>query len=222
MVSLARVALRVLMALMLVAIVVLAILNGLRRTEQGEAGRPAFLGAPLGGSSGELPVLAELSPLADLRLTRSDGAVITGEDLAGTPWVADFVFTRCVTSCPILTVRMEGVGERLKEGEDFRRVSISVDPAYDTPEVLSEYKETRRLPDSWWWLTGEPEAVLTLVREGFLLGVEENPGDPRDPILHSTRVVLVDGRNRVRGYYDGLEREDLKRLNADLARLAGR
>jgi protein SCO1/2 len=88
--------------------------------------------------------------------------------------------------------------------------------------VLSDYKASRQLPEAWWWLTGEPEAVLTLVREGFLLGVEENPGDPRDPILHSTRVVLVDGQNRVRGYYDGLEPKDLERLDADLERLAGR
>lgn len=205
------------MALMLAAIVVLAILNGLRRTEPREARRPAFLD-PKG--SGELPVLAELPELDYLQLTRSDGATITGTDLAGKPWVADFVFTRCATSCPILTVRMEGVGERLKEGRDFRRVSISVDPAYDTPEVLARYKQTRRLPESWWWLTGEPDAVRALVRYGFQLGVEENPGDPRDPILHSTRIVLVDGRNRIRGYYDGLEREDLSRLNADLLRLA--
>jgi protein SCO1/2 len=196
------------MALLLVALVSLAILNGLRRTARSEAG--------------ELPVLVQLAELPEIQLSRSDGAAITGRDLAGAPWVADFVFTRCVTSCPILTSRMQGVGGELVEGEDFRRVSISVDPAYDTPEVLSRYKETRGLPDAWWWLTGEPEAVLTLVREGFLLGVEENPGDPRDPILHSTRMVLVDGQNRVRGYYDGLEPKDLERLDADLERLAGR
>jgi protein SCO1/2 len=190
------------MALMLVALVALAILNGLRRTAQSEAG--------------ELPVLAELP---EIQLSRSDGAAITGRDLAGTPWVADFVFTRCVTSCPILTSRMQGVGGELVEGEDFRRVSISVDPAYDTPEVLSDYKASRQLPVAWWWLTGEPVAVLTLVREGFLLGVVESPGDPRDPILHSTRMVLVDGQNRIRGYYDGLEEEALERLDEDLARL---
>ena len=197
------------MVLMLVALVALAILNGLRRTAEREGG--------------ELPVLvqlAELPHLAELELVRSDGAAVTWDDLSGTPWVADFVFTRCVTSCPILTARMQGVGEGLVEGEDFRRVSISVDPAHDTPEVLSEYKQTRGLPETWWWLTGEPEAVLALVREGFLLGVEENPGDERDPILHSTRIVLVDGENRIRGYYDGLEEAALERLDRDLARLA--
>jgi protein SCO1 len=193
------------MALMLVALVALAILNGLRRTAEREGG--------------ELPVLVQLAELPELRLVRSDGAAVTRDDLAGTPWVADFVFSRCVTSCPILTARMKSIGGKLVEGEDFRRVSISVDPEHDTPEVLSRYKEQRRLPDEWWWLTGEPEAVLTLVRTGFLLGVEENPGDERDPVLHSTRIVLVDGQNRIRGYYDGLEEEALERLGRDLARL---
>lgn len=208
----ARVALRVLMALMLVAIVALAALNVLRRAAHREPGRPAEA-----ARSGDLPVLA---PVPAFELVRSDGSAVTRENLAGIPWVADFVFTRCVTSCPILTGRMQAVGGGLAEGEDFRRVSITVDPAHDTPEVLGRYKETRRLPETWWWLTGEPGAVLALVRDGFLLGVEENPGDERDPILHSTRLVLVDGQNRIRGYYDGLEEAALERLDRDLARLA--
>ncbi len=190
---------------MFLAIVALAILNLQRRGDRSGA-----------GGSAELPVLAEL-PAIDL--VRSDGETVTGADLAGTPWVADFVFTRCVTSCPILTSRMQGIGDDLTEGEDFRRVSITVDPAHDTPEVLAEYQARRKLPESWWWLTGEPEAVLTLTREGFLLGVEENPGNERDPILHSTRLVLVDRENRVRGYYDALEEGELTRLERDLARL---
>lgn len=203
----ARVALRALIVLMLAAIVALAVLNVLRMRQSASEAETA-----------ELPVLAEVP---ELDLVRSDGEPVTRADLAGTPWVADFVFTRCVTSCPILTSRMQGVGSDLVEGEDFRRVSISVDPAYDTPEVLREYQRARRLPESWWWLTGEPEAVLSLVREGFLLGVEANPGDPNDPILHSTRLVLVDAENRIRGYYDALDDDALERLEKDLAHLAG-
>lgn len=203
----ARVVLRALIVLMLVAIVALAVLNVLRiRQVASEAG------------TAELPVLAVVP---ELELVRADGEPVTRADLAGMPWVADFVFTRCVTSCPIMTSRMQGVGSGLVEGEEFRRVSISVDPAYDTPEVLREYQRARRLPESWWWLTGEPEAVLPLVREGFLLGVEPNPGDPNDPILHSTRLVLVDAENRIRGYYDAMDGETLERLENDLAHLAG-
>lgn len=208
-VSTARVALRVLMVLMLAAIVVLAVL--LARREG--TGRP-----PLPQEPAELPVLAEVP---ELSLVRSDGRAVTRADLAGTPWVADFVFTRCVTLCPILTSRMLAVGEGLEEGRDFRRVSVTVDPAFDTPEVLREYQASRRLPETWWWLTGEPEAVLKLVREGFLLGVEPNPGDTGDPILHSTRLVLVDGAHRIRGYYDALDDEALQRLKLDLRRLVG-
>ncbi len=198
------------MVLMLVAIVALAVLNVLRMRQGGA-------GIGIETEPAELPVLAAVP---ELDLVRSDGEPVTRADLAGTPWVADFVFTRCVTSCPIMTSRMQGVGSGLVEGEDFRRVSISVDPAHDTPEVLREYQRARRLPESWWWLTGEPEAVLALVREGFLLGVEPNPGDPNDPILHSTRLVLVDGENRIRGYYDAMDAEALERLENDLARLA--
>jgi protein SCO1 len=205
-VSAGRIALRIAIAVMLVALVVLAILNGARsRSPGGSTG------------SGELPVLGRV-PALDL--VRADGARVTNADLAGMPWVADFVFTRCVTSCPMLTSRLRAVGGGLTEGEDFRRVSISVDPAYDTPEVLREYGERRKIPESWWWLTGEPARVEELVRKGFFLTLEPNPGSPNDPILHSTRLVLIDAEGRIRGYYDGFDAEDLKKLDRDLARLA--
>lgn len=172
-----------------------------------------------GGGGEPLPVLGEAPELA---LTDSRGRTVRTADLAGAPSVIDFVFTRCVTACPILTARMATLGEGLAEGRDFRRVSVSVDPAHDTPEVLREFKESRGLPEEWLFLTGEPEEVLALVRDGFHLAVEPDPGNPVDPIVHSTRLVLVDGRGRIRGYYDGLDTGEVERLDRDLRRLASR
>lgn len=196
-----RIALWTLMAATLVVILLLALASWLRHRP---AGRQA------------LPDLGEVPPF---ELTGSDGEPVRRGDLTGAPYVVDFVFTRCVTSCPVMTGRMKTVGEGLVEGRDFRRVSISVDPAHDTPEVLREFRETRGLPDSWWFLTGEPEPILALIRDGFHLAIEPDTGNPVDPIAHSTRFVLVDGGHRVRGYYDGLDLEAVARLDRDLRRL---
>jgi len=197
---LVRIALWGLLVLTLVAILGLAVVQVLR-----------------GPGEAELPVLGEVPAFA---LVSQDGRAVSREELAGAPYVVDFVFTRCVTSCPVMTHRMETLGEGLVEGEEFRRVSISVDPAHDTPAVLREFTETRGLPDAWWFLTGDPEQVLALVRDGFHLAVEPETGDPVDPIAHSTRFVLADARHRVRGYYDGTDPAEVARLDRDLRRLA--
>ena len=198
-----RVALWSLLGLTLVAIFALAVVSVLRRSGDGGA-EP-------------LPVLGEVPAF---ELTSSTGETVTREDLTGAPYAVDFVFTRCVTSCPILTHRLRGVGEGLVEGEAFRRVSISVDPAHDTPAVLRAFREERGLPEAWWFLTGEPDAVLSLVVEGFHLAVEPATGNPVDPIAHSTRIVLADGEHRIRGYYDGLDPEAMATLDRDLRRVA--
>lgn len=199
-----RIALWALMVATLAAILVLAVVNVLRHPSDG---------------AGELPELGTAPPF---ELTASDGETARRDHLTGTPYVVDFIFTRCVTSCPVMTARMATVGEGLSEGRDFRRVSISVDPAHDTPTVLREFKSARGLPDSWWFLTGEPDPTLALVRDGFHLAVEPATGNPIDPIAHSTRFVLVDGEHRVRGYYDGMDQEEVARLDRDLRRLARR
>lgn len=198
-----RTALWTLLGLTLVAILLLAYLQSVRDAEE------AF-GEPL-------PVLGEVPAF---ELTASTGDTVTRDDLAGAPYAVAFVFTRCVTSCPVLTHRMRSLGEGLVEGQDFRRISISVDPAHDTPEVLEAFKEERGLPEAWWFLTGEPADVLALVVEGFHLAVEPDPGNSAEPIAHSTRIVLADGDHTIRGYYDGLDPDDVKLLATDLRRLA--
>lgn len=195
-----RVALWAVFGAALVGVGVLAVLHG--------GGEPR--GEPL-------PVLGQVP---DFTLLGRDGATVRLSDLAGMPWVADFVFTRCVASCPLLTARMQGVGEGLTEGEDFRRVSFSVDPAYDRPAVLVRWAEERGLPPTWWTLTGETEAVRALVRDGFHLALEPDTGDPENPIVHSNRFVLVDATGAIRGYYQALEKDELERLARDLRRLA--
>jgi protein SCO1/2 len=196
----ARIALWSLLILTLAAIVGLSVVQVLR-----------------GPAEPELPVLGEVPPF---ELVGRDGRLATREDLGGAPYVVDFVFTRCVTSCPVMTHRMQTLGEGLDEGREFRRVSISVDPAHDTPEVLRAFKEIRGLPETWWFLTGDPERVLALVRDGFHLAVDPATGDLVDPIAHSTRFVLADGRHQIRGYFDGMDSDDLARLDRQLRRLA--
>jgi protein SCO1/2 len=176
----------------------------------------AFLRGRQAASRPAPPVLGELP---DFRLTERRGGAVGRAELAGRPFVADFVFTRCQVYCPRLTARMKELSGRLG---DARRISISVDPRHDTPEVLTRYAERWGIaadPD-WLFLTGEESAVRDLVRAGFLLPVEDTPENAAMPILHSNRFALVDRAGRLRGTYDAFEPDALDRLLADLRTVA--
>lgn len=164
----------------------------------------------------ELPVIAEVGAF---ELVDHAGRRVTPSDLAGAPWVVDFVFTRCRSTCPLMTEAMRRLRADWPRDVPVRFVSISVDPEHDRPEVLADYRRQRGIEgDDWLFLTGERDVVFRLVSDTFLLSFDPDPppelATPEMPILHSTRFVLVDARGRIRGYYDGLDRNAL----ADLVR----
>ena len=173
---------------------------------------------------GEPPVPPpELGAAPQFRLVNRDGRAIDSTEMLGAPWVADFIFTRCALSCPRMTERMVKLEELVPNG--LRRVSFSVDPEFDSPEVLQLYADTWGITDSnWLFLTGQKESIRSLVVEGFKLGLDDEPppgaAGPDEPILHSTRFVLVDGQGIIRGYYDAFRPEELDRLARDLGALA--
>ena len=167
-----------------------------------------------------LPVYGKLPAFS---LVNRDGRTIRLEDLAGAPWVADFIFTRCPASCPMMSARMARLDRSFPRDVDVRLVSVSVDPAYDTPEVLERYARKLQAPERWLFLTGEREDVRRLSIEGFKLGLDMDPPPGMagpEPILHSTRFVLVDGEGQIRGYYEAFDEASTEKLRRDLLRLA--
>lgn len=168
-------------------------------------------------SAPDLPILGQVNPFS---LTDHRGRTITLDDLAGSPWITDFIFTRCGLSCPLMSTRMAELDDE-RVPPRVRLVSISVDPQHDTPEVLAEYAAGFGASERWSFLTGPEDEILELALEGFHLAVVPDPPEgmasPEEPIVHSTRFVLVDGRGQIRGYYDGMTREGIEALERDLA-----
>ena len=164
------------------------------------------------------PVSLSLSkgerPLApSFTLTDQTGRPFTSESLRGKPWVADFIFTSCAGSCPLMSERMAGLQHRLPAR--VLLVSFSVDPKRDTPPVLAEYaKRHGAQPGRWFFLTGTEKEIARIVQQGFKLSYAEGT-DPREPVTHSVRFVLVDRSGAIRGYYDSTDPEALRRLEED-------
>ena len=150
----------------------------------------------------------------DFEFTDSNGETITREDMEGKVWVADFIFTTCTMACPIMTGNMNIIHKSFKEDNNVRIISISVYPEYDTPDVLKEYASRYNAnTDRWHFLTGPEESVKNIIKTGFKIG------DYEDIIFHSEKFELVDVRGNIRGYYSGMETEDMSKLKKDIKRL---
>ena len=154
--------------------------------------------------------------LPDFSLTNQHGGALSLADLGGKVWVADFIFTSCVTICPPMTDEMTRLQDEFAIESDLRFVSFSVDPERDTPAVLARYADRYGVDSSRWsFLTGEKALIYELAHDGFSLAA----GYQGSEILHSTRFVLVDRQGKVRGYYDSRSKANLQHLRRDIKTL---
>ncbi|MCS6829383.1 MAG: SCO family protein [Armatimonadota bacterium] len=168
-----------------------------------------------------LPYYGELPAFSLTAHTRN---AITLEDLRGKVWVANFFFTTCRSICPIMQENVATeVYAALKDNPQVRLVSFTVDPEHDTPEVLAEYARAKGVsPEKWTFVTGAKKDIYRLARKGFKLAAEDTPeyiqGTKHD-FIHSEKLVLVDAHGRIRGYYNGLDLEQVRQLVRDVDRL---
>jgi protein SCO1/2 len=153
----------------------------------------------------------------EFTLTERSGKPVSLADLKGKVWIADFFYTTCPGPCPMLTSRLSDLQKQLANDADVRLVSISSDPEKDTPEVLREYASHFGAGDRWLFLTGQKTAIYKLANEGFKLGLAEDK-TAKEPISHSTKLVLVDRAGTIRGFYDGVD-GNISRLITDIRTL---
>ncbi len=159
------------------------------------------------------PPLPFLGTAPQFELENATGGTLTTADMDETIWVADFFFTSCPGPCKVMSSNMESLARTFKGDERVRFVSISIDPDIDTPERLREYAAMYNAdPDRWHFVRGPEEEIHRIARDGFSIGSVETAS-------HSTRFMLIDGAGRLRGYYLGLETDDMAKLSEDIAKL---
>lgn len=152
------------------------------------------------------------------------GRTVTDRELRGMPWVANFVFTRCPSVCPMLTAKFKALQDKLDPNDEVAFVSFSVDPEHDTPDVLAAYADKFGAdPARWRFLTGPMATIEKTVVKGFKMHIGDPEPHKEDPslidIMHGEHFVLVDRDGIIRGYYRA-EAQELKELAEDLHRLA--
>src|ERR1700691_3602003 len=104
------------------------------------------------------PSLEVFGAIPQFELVAQDGQPFHSQVLAGKIWVADFIYTTCPGPCPRMTSQMREVQDAVLKipdvGSNVRFVSFTVDPAEDTPPVLTAYAKTHGASSIWYFLTG--------------------------------------------------------------------
>lgn len=161
-------------------------------------------------------VITDAHKIPDYKLVDQNGAIFDSKRVDSCFKVYDFVFTRCESICPKMSSQLVRVQEAFKEDKDVVLLSLSVDPEYDTPEVLKLYSKTyNATPGVWYFLTGEKDSIYTLGQKQFFLTAKQNEEDLTD-FLHSEKIVLVDKNGWIRGYYNGTDEFEVDRLIIEL------
>ena len=158
--------------------------------------------------------------IAPFTMTNQNGQTITEKDYENKVYVADFFFTTCPSICPIMTKNMFSLQEKLKtKYPEVKLLSYSVTPEIDTIEQLKRYAVENKVDDKIWNLvTGDKKEIYTLARKSYLVVQNDGNGGPHD-MIHTENFVLIDEENRIRGYYDGTDINEMDRLITEIGML---
>ncbi|MFM2368017.1 MAG: hypothetical protein RL619_313 [Bacteroidota bacterium] len=160
--------------------------------------------------------ISKYHTIADFSFVNQNGKTITQKDYEGKVYVADFFFTTCGSICPKMTTNLAEVQKAIINNPKVMLLSHTVFPEIDSIPVLKAYAIKNGVVDSKWNLvTGDKKAIYTMARKSYLAVKLGRPEQLYD-MVHTENFVLVDTKRRVRGFYDGTKKEDMKRLIEDI------
>ena len=149
--------------------------------------------------------LREGDTVPGFHLTNQDGARVTSDTFRGQSFVLTFIFTRCpiATFCPRLSQNFSELQQAIKSetgaAAKARLLSITLDPGFDTPEVLKAYAEHQKADlQIWTFATGEP-AEIDKLTQNFSVHVQPEGGT----ISHGLATALVGPDGTVRKIWRG-------------------
>ena len=203
-----------LVLLIVSAVIISLFYNALQPKEILPVYQPAMVNFELVDST--LQHVKKYHTIADFALTNQNGKLVTQKDYENKIYIADFFFTTCPTICPIMTKNMAGIQDKILNDEDVMLLSHSVTPDIDSVTQLKKYALEKGVKDRKWNLvTGDKQQIYELARKSYMAVKTDGYGGPYD-MIHTENFILVDKERRIRGFYDGTDSEEMKKLLSDL------
>lgn len=157
--------------------------------------------------------------IANFELINQNGETITQKNYKDKIYISDFFFTRCTNICVAMAYNMNELQEYYKDDNDIMFLSHSVTPVMDSVPVLKEYAKNKGVIDGKWNVTtGAKKHIYDLARKSYFAVIEDGDGG-EDDFIHTEQFVLIDKERRIRGYYDGTNKEDMQKLKDDMVLL---
>jgi protein SCO1 len=152
--------------------------------------------------------------------TDQRGQNVSSESLGKTVYVTDFFFVQCPGICKQMSHELQKVYHTFEDEPRVKILSHTSKPEEDSVEALMGYAQMYGVKDhgKWLFVTGEKPVLYRMAREQYFLVNDEGDGG-EDDFIHTERMALVDVNRRIRGYYDGTDSADTKRLLADIKEL---
>ena len=168
----------------------------------------------------------------EFSLINQDEKKITNNDLVGKNYIVNFFFTSCPTICPSTTLNLIELQKKIQNYgiENFKILSISVDPKNDTPQKMKDYALSMNIDlTNWEFLTGLENEIYDIVQSGFSLAAGQDSLAPGG-VFHSSSITIVDKDGYIRTgldkkkntkfVYDGTLYSDIKLLIGEIQRLS--
>ncbi|MGE4345776.1 MAG: SCO family protein [Flavobacteriaceae bacterium] len=150
--------------------------------------------------------------IKDFSFLNQDSLVVTNDTFKNKIYIADFIFLRCPTICPVMNMELKRVYDTFKDNENVLFVSHTVDPENDTIPVLKAYSENLEVnPKKWHFLWGEQNDIFDIAKNSYFTQAYEDLDAPGG-YAHSGGFILVDKNRHIRGVYDGTNSVDVDRL----------
>ncbi|WP_163401071.1 SCO family protein [Flavobacterium fluviatile] len=198
------------------------LLGSCANKQQEEEGMPFYNSAEFTPEwiSADSPNYDKIHTIPEFSFTNQEGEPVTEKTVEGKIYVANFMFTSCGSICPKMTDNMKILQDKFANDAEMLLLSHSVTPEKDTVEVLKNYaKEKGCISGKWHLLTGDKNAIYTIAKREYFAGDSIGYYGKLNDFLHTENFILVDGKRRIRGVYNGTLPIEMDRIIEDIITL---
>ena len=140
----------------------------------------------------------ERKKVPGFKFVNQNGELISNEFYRGKVYIVEFFFTTCTTICPIMNTNLVHIQNSFTAFPNFGIASFSINPEYDTVNILSKYAKDNGIENpNWNLMTGEADEIYKLANDGFNLYTAAS-SDFVDGFEHSGYFALVDKEGYIR------------------------